>query len=116
MPYNREWAAKIVQIFWNSCTRAQQIDSCILQVLNARSLRLYIVSDLHRVLAGSLAGKADKRIWPLYKRVCKHTPLDKAQLYKLIEWCSWDLVMDVCQIEFPFEVDVDKKPRQSTGA
>lgn len=115
MPYNREWAGKIVEIFWKSCTRAQQIDACILQILNARGLRLYIISDLHRILAASLAQKADKRIWPLYKRVCKHTPLDKAQLFKLTELCGWDLVMDVCQIELPFEVDVNKNPRQSTG-
>lgn len=73
--YDRTWARSVYDKYAKLCTRAQQINLCILQnaaELYGSNMRLV---DLVQILTDSIQGKSNKKLWPTYKRLCKKTPL-----------------------------------------
>lgn len=106
--YDRTWARSVYTGYAKLCTRAQQIDLCILQTIAAQTGRNYTRASLVTVLIDSIQGKEFKQLWPLYKRLVKRTPLDKDLLEIISTRLKPYLGDPVNQLSFDFEVDVVK--------
>jgi len=111
--YDRAWARSVHSAYAKLCTRAQQIDICIQQniaeLYSSEPRRIQVVD----VLVSSIQGKVDKKIWTSYKRLCKVSPLDK-NLLMAVSYQVWKNITDEDKQLTLFEIDVDKKLRQST--
>jgi len=81
--YDRAWARSVYGTYVKLCTRAQQIDLCILQTIAAQTGRKFATAPLRRALVDSIQGARQKSLWPLYKRLSKKTPLDQELLERV---------------------------------
>lgn len=103
MLYARPWAEKIFSQFHNSCTRARNTDKCILYVAEHSYSKILSTEKLHEVFISSLQGQYDKKIWPMYKRLVKKSPLDKELLNKLTGAVLNAYGMEYLQLMFEFD-------------
>lgn len=104
--YDRTWARSVYEKYAKLCTRTQQIDMCILEIIAARTGRQHRRAALVCVLIDSIQGRDFKQLWPLYKRLVKRTPLDKVLLENICTRLKPFLEDPVNQMEFDFQVDV----------
>ncbi len=110
--YDRTWARSVYGGYTKLCTRAQQIDACIQSVIKNRWGFDLPRFNISYALISSIQGKQLKRLWPLYKRLNKKTPLDKDLLETVSNLVFEASREEVVQFSFEFEVDVEKKLRQ----
>lgn len=101
--YAESWAQGIFKAYRMSCTRAGQIDLCILQVkgggeAHTQMLRKGIETQVIRSIQGYDKGK----LWRDYKRLCKKTPLDVKLLHAVTDQVYWREYDETLQQVFKF--------------
>lgn len=102
MPYSKVWAERILENYENSATRCRNVDLCIQQIYESRTTRRCSLMQIRIAKIHSLQGTGNKKIWPLYKRLVKKTPLDRELLKKVTDLFIWEIDVDALQMEFNF--------------
>ena len=98
--YDRDWARSVYEGYAKLCTRAQQIDACILQLAHEKTGRNWPRIGLVRALIDSIQAKSSRRLWPMYKRLVKRTPLDRELLENVTKVTLTAMGDEVRQFEF----------------
>lgn len=83
--YSEAWARDVLAHYRRLCTRAQQMDGVICQILIAQGFSNCRPEALTAVLIASIQKKRPQRLWTLYKRLNKRTPLDRILLEQVCE-------------------------------
>lgn len=74
--YNEAWARDVLANYRKLCTRAQQMDGVIEQVLD-RTYHWKCPPNVQTlILIDSIRRKGPAKLWTLYKRLNKRMPLD----------------------------------------
>lgn len=102
MPYDKDWARKVLNTFLVSCTRARNLILCLQQITKERTLKEIMIYEIHDVLIYSIRNKTKQNLWKKFKRLCKKHIWDNDLLYDVCKelWNLWD------------EIDVEKMQRQ----
>lgn len=74
--YNQAWAREVLANYRKLCTRAQQIDLAICQILDQQYLWKCPTNIISAILIDSISHKGPQKLWILYKRLVRRTPLD----------------------------------------
>ncbi len=75
---------------------------CIEQQYISRNHRVLQSADLNRVLLDSLSEKTSRKLWNLYKRLCKKSPLDIELLNKVVTLVTNEVDVEFLQRQFEF--------------
>lgn len=102
--YAYSWAEGVLRTYKTSCTRAGQIDACIVQkALTVTEKHPIGSQSVKRALIGSIQGLDQGKLWSQYKRLCRKSPLDSALLGKVAETILWRTYDDAIQGVFDFD-------------
>jgi len=104
--YDRTWARSVYTGYAKLCTRAQQIDLCILQTFENTTGYKPTRSELVELLISSIQAKINPTLWTRYKRLVKRTPLDYELLNDVTKVTIQEYGYVPDQFAFDFEVDV----------
>lgn len=100
--YDRQWARSIVENYQKLYPRVQQIDACIQQLYQERTGRICLRADIQNVLIDEVQGRTRKKVFILYKRLVKRTPLDKELLEKVASLVQPKVDVEKIQRQFDF--------------
>lgn len=100
--YDRQWARSIVENYQKLYPRVQQIDMCLQQLYQERTGRICSRKDIQDVLTDELQGRTKKKIFVLYKRLVKKSPLDKELLEKVAALLQPKVDVEKIQRQFDF--------------
>lgn len=100
--YSIKWAEGIYLTYIDCNARAQNMPRVIEQAA-AKILGWELRSKaIKRHLVESIAGKGNKQLWPLYKRLCRKTPLDGKLLERVCRAIYWPELDEWNQLKFDF--------------
>lgn len=100
--YDASWARGVYSTYAKLCTRAQQMDGCILETIRQTYGRTLSRESLISIIIADIQHAAGNKLWRLYKRLNKKTPLDRDLLRAVSDMVYYALE----------EIDVDEKQRQ----
>lgn len=100
--YDRDWARSILHNYEKLCTRAQQINLCLQQFYLQQTGRNCTIADIQGCLIDSIQGKTAQKLWTMYKRLVKKTPLDKDLLEKVAKTMAIKVDVEKLQRQFDF--------------
>jgi len=83
--YSEAWAREILAKYLSLCTRAQQMNLAIVQVLVAQGFSKCTPHIINACLIDSIRKAKGQKLWTLYKRLNKRTPLDLDLLNQVCE-------------------------------
>lgn len=102
--YAYSWAEGILGAYEKSCTRARQINACIVQYALTLDSRVILSNDaIKKALIGSIQGFDREKLWRDYKRLVKKSPLDDQLLGKVAARILWRWRDEAMQLEFAFD-------------
>lgn len=100
--YDHNWARSIYEKYTKLHPRAQQIDSCIVQLIASEHGQTWIRKDFSDAVIASIQGKRYRELWGQYKRLVKRSPLDRQLLYKVARNLSSLNVDEGLQLKLEF--------------
>ena len=86
MPYDRTWARTVYEKYAKMCTRAHQINLCIRQIVQQKTGKEVLITDIVYTLVDSIQAKITPTLWQRYKRLVKKTPLDETLLNTVVNY------------------------------
>lgn len=105
MSYDRTWARRIYGEYAKLCPRTQQINACIVQLSKDAGDVGTPISSVVGWIISNIQKKDRPSVWPMYKRLCKRSPLDKELLAEVVLRFHRDVNGDYWktrQLELPF--------------
>lgn len=103
--YSTKWAEGIYSTYVDCNARAQNMPRVIEQTA-AKILGWELRSvAIKRHLVASIAGRGNKDLWRLYKRLCRKTPLDGKLLEKVCRAIYWPEKDEWDQLKLDFGLD-----------